>query len=199
MGVWIRDELKQYILNSYKEVPSEVYEGLISFLCIGTVGLFVIVGWKKGWKKVAGLILAEYVFLIYCSTVICRKVSEEITGHNFTLFWSYEAIKNGREDLVAENIMNVVVFIPVGILLFITQKKSVSQLKAWIIAIASGLALSVGIESLQLIFKKGFAEVDDLMHNTLGCFIGCTLCLIIVKTWSYSMNWCKLHWGNVRH
>jgi len=169
----VNEELKAYILLLIDDVPHFVYEGLLSVFCIGAVLLLTWKG-KKALQGIAKLLLVEYVFLIYCSTY-------------------------SRHDLIVENIMNVVVFIPVGILLFITQKKSVSQLKAWIIAIVSGLALSVGVESLQLIFKKGFAEVDDLMHNTLGCFIGCTLCLIIVKTWSYSMNWCKLHWGNVRH
>ena len=192
MGVWIRDELKQYILNSYKEVPSEVYEGLISFLCIGTVGLFVIVGWKKGWKKVAGLILAEYVFLIYCSTVICRKVSEEITGHNFTLFWSYEAIKNGREDLVAENIMNVVVFIPVGVLTALVINNKLKLFKAGLFIIALGLFISSSIETLQFFLKRGFSELDDVFHNTLGCLIGFVIVAIIKEIWllqkRYLMN-----------
>lgn len=182
------EELKSYIILLIDDVPHYVYEGLLSVFCVGAVLLLTWKG-KKALQGIAKLLLVEYVFLIYCSTVVFREINPS-RGHYFTPFWSYS-----RHDLIVENIMNVVVFIPVGILLFITQKKSVSQLKAWIIAIASGLVLSVGIEFLQLIFKKGFAEVDDLMHNTLGCFIGCTLCLIIVKTWSYSMNWCKLHWG----
>lgn len=192
MGVWIRDELKQYILNSYKEVPSEVYEGLISFLCIGTVGLFVIVGWKKGWKKVVGLLLAEYVFLVYCSTVICRKVSEEITGHNFTLFWSYEAIKNGREDLVTENIMNVVVFIPVGVLTALVINNKLKLFKAGLFIIALGLFISSSIETLQFFLKRGFSELDDVFHNTLGCLIGFVIVAIIKEIWllqkRYLMN-----------
>ena len=181
-------ELVIYIMTLIGEVPHYVYEGLLSVFCIGAVSLLTWKG-KKAWQGIAKLLLSEYAFLIYCSTVIFREVNPS-RGHYFTPFWSYS-----RQDLIAENVMNVVVFIPVGILLFLTQKKRASQLKAWIIAIVSGFAMSVGIESLQLIFKKGYAEVDDLMHNTLGCFIGCTLCLLIAKTWSCSMNWCRLHWG----
>ena len=35
-----------------------------------------------------------------------------------------------------------------------------------------GICLSVGIETLQFVFRKGFSEFDDVMHNTLGCLIG---------------------------
>ena len=37
-----------------------------------------------------------------------------------------------------------------------------------------GLAhISASIETLQFFLKRGFAEVDDVMYNTLGCLIGC--------------------------
>lgn len=179
----MKEQFRQYVINLYQDVPTEVYEGLLSIFCIGAIGLFVFLGWKRGWKKVAGLLLAEYVFLIYCSTVICRKVAESVVGHNFHPFWSYEAIKNGRVDLVAENIMNVVVFIPVGTLLGLMVNGSrcmvIGKRKGWRTRIARialiigvGLIISISIEAMQYLFHRGFAETDDVMHNTLGCLIG---------------------------
>lgn len=38
--------------------------------------------------------------------------------------------------------------------------------------IGLGLIVSLVIESGQLVFEKGVAEIDDLIHNTLGCSIG---------------------------
>jgi len=190
--VWEREEIKQYILNLYKAVPSDIYEGLLSLLCIAAVGFFVILGWKRGWKNVVGLLLAEYVFLIYCSTVICRKVAEGITGHNFTLFWSYEAIKNGREDLVAENIMNVVVFVPVGVLTALVIYNNLKPFKTGLFIIALGLFISSSIEAVQFFLKRGFSELDDVIHNTLGCLIGFMMVAIIKGIWllqkRYLMN-----------
>ena len=37
--------------------------------------------------------------------------------YDFHPLWSYQAIQDGREDLLAENIMNVIVFIPIGMIL----------------------------------------------------------------------------------
>ena len=34
------------------------------------------------------------------------------------------------------------------------------------------MGLSIGIEVLQLVFKKGSFEIDDIIHNTVGCMLG---------------------------
>ena len=188
----MNEELKAYIDLLFDDVPHYAYEGLLLVFCIGAVLLLAWKG-KRAWRGIAKLLLLEYILLIFSSTVIYRHLIPERTLYLIP-FWSY-----CRQELIVENIMNVAVFIPVGILLFITHKRNVSQLKAWIIAIVSGLALSVCVEALQLIFMKGYAEVDDVIHNTLGSLIGCSLCLIIAKTWSCSMNWCKLRWGKGIH
>ena len=69
--------------------------------------------------------------------------------------------------MLAENIMNVVVFIPVGLLLDIAFKQM-----TWWKVLLIGCGISVTIESHQFFFMKGFSEVDDVMHNTVGCVIG---------------------------
>ena len=156
------EELKTYLVSLIDGVPLYVYEGLLSVFCIATALLLAFKG-KKAWRGVARLLLVEYVFLIYCSTVLFRA-AKEIREYDFTPFWSYS-----RPDLLIENIMNVVVFVPVGFLLgFVTGKGK----KGWLVALLIGAGLSIGIETLQLVFKLGFAEVDDVMHNTLGCVIG---------------------------
>ena len=35
-----------------------------------------------------------------------------------------------------------------------------------------GCGISVTIEALQFFFMRDFSEVDDVIHNTLGCLIG---------------------------
>lgn len=172
----MREQFRQYIIRLYQDIPAEIYEGLLSLFFIGAVGIIVYYGWKSGWKTVVGLLLVEYVFFIYCSTVVCRKASESVDGHNFSPFWSYEAIKNGKEDLIEENIMNVVVFVPVGLLLGLVTLKLRNGWRTQIarisLIVGTGLMISGSIEALQYFSKRGFSELDDVFHNTIGCLIG---------------------------
>jgi glycopeptide antibiotics resistance protein len=162
----MREQFKQYVISLYQDIPLEVYEGLLSIFCIGLVVFIAWKGFKIGLRYSVALLLIEYIFLIFCSTVFFRTTSE-LRKYDIQPFWSYKAIQDGREDLLAENIMNVVVFIPVGLLLSIAFKQV-----TWWKALLIGCGISVTIEALQFFFMRGFSEVDDVMHNTLGCILG---------------------------
>lgn len=112
----INEMLRKNIKYLYIKIPIEVFEGFLLVLLYCAIGIFSYYGWKQGWRKFVWLLLVEYVVLIYCSTVILRKVKDGVC-YNFRPFWSYEAIKNGQLFLISENILNVVVFVPVGLLL----------------------------------------------------------------------------------
>ena len=160
------------MIDLYQSVPQEVYEGLLSVFCLGLVVFVAWKGLKTGFRYSAILLLVEYVFLLFCSTVIFRT-SGDTRQYDFHPFWSYD-----RPDLLTENIMNVVVFIPVGMILgSLLRFKGSSTSEAtksmtWLIVAIIGCGISVAIESLQFFMMRGFAEVDDVMHNTLGCIIG---------------------------
>ena len=110
--------------------------------------------------------LVEYIILIFCATVFFRPVWYE-QRFNFIPFWSYMAIINGKVDLLYENVMNIAVFLPVGLFLGMAFK----SIKLWTVMLVS-IVLSSFIEVLQFFSWKGFAELDDVIHNTFGCIIG---------------------------
>ena len=163
----MKDQILNYVESLYEDIPMAVYEGLLSVLCLGTVVIIACYRLKRGWRKVVGLILVGYVLVIYCSTVFFRTAADG-NGHEFRPFWSYEAIQDGRSELIAENLMNVVVFVPLGMML-----GSLLRVKgSWLIALMVGMGISLSIEAMQFFFHRGFAETDDVMHNTLGCIVG---------------------------
>lgn len=162
----MKKTLWQYIVELYNDVPLGLYEGLVSVLCIGLVVALVKYSKNRSWRIISGVCLVEYVFLIYCATVIFRPHWYE-QKFNLTPFWSYVAIVNGDGDLLHENAMNVAVFLPVGLFLGMSFKK-IKLLGVALIA----FCISTSIEALQFFFWKGFAELDDVIHNTLGCIIG---------------------------
>jgi len=143
-------------------MPQEVYEGLLSVFCLGVVLFIAFKGVRTGFRWSSVLLLIEYIFLLFCSTVIFRTAGAT-RRYDFHPFWSYD-----RPDLLIENIMNVIVFIPVGMIL-----GSLLRVKgSWLVALLVGCSISVTIESLQFFFLRGFSEVDDVMHNTVGCLMG---------------------------
>ena len=175
----MKEQISEYVISLYRDIPMAVYEGLLSVLCLGVVFIIVCYGLKRRLKWIAGLLSVEYIFLIFCSTVIYRK-GYEGAGYELSPFWSYTAIQEGRVELLTENIMNVVVFVPVGMLLCMAFK----QMTWWKVLLV-GCSISAVIELLQFFLMRGFSELDDVMHNTLGCLIGfgiISILRIIFKT-----------------
>lgn len=110
--------------------------------------------------------IVTFVMLALNEVVFSRMAMEEY-HFNLRPFWSYEAIMNGRKDLIKEHYLNVAVFIPLGMLLWVVLKQ-----KKWWKALVFGCVASLLIEAMQLVLKRGLCEFDDVMHNTLGCVIG---------------------------
>lgn len=86
--------------------------------------------------------------------------------YNISPFWSYQAIREGRDDILVQVIMNVLAFIPIGLLL-----GTFKGMKWWHVLLI-GLCFSMLIELLQLILKRGLTEIDDVVHNVVGCMMG---------------------------
>lgn len=159
-------ELTQYIKVLFNGVPTYMYVGLATLFLLALL-CGVIFGWKKTLRYIPGLLLTEYLVVLLSSTVLFRTLKKDNCGHNFNLLWSYDAIQEGQERLVLEVIMNVVVFVPVGMLL-----GCASRSMTWWKVIMIGCSVSLMIEAMQFVYNRGFAEVDDVMHNTVGSLMG---------------------------
>ena len=161
---WENLRLKEYAHELMVINSESVYEGLGIVFCFGAVFFLIWKGVRKGLQYTALLALLEYITMIYCSTVFCRTVidDEKYDRTQLTPFWSYN-----RPELFVENVINVVMFVPIGFMLGCTCR----NIKWWQ-ALLIGVGISVSIEVLQFVTGKGFSEFDDVMHNTLGCMIG---------------------------
>jgi glycopeptide antibiotics resistance protein len=62
---------------------------------------------------------------------------------------------------------NILLFMPMGFLLAaLNSTKSTRQI------VLTGMLVSIGIELLQLVFKIGVCDIDDVILNTLGTLCG---------------------------
>ncbi len=67
---------------------------------------------------------------------------------------------------LADAILNVLLFLPLGLAL---------SRRGWLLAIVAGLAVSAGIEALQLVIPGRYSTPSDVLFNTLGAAAGAGL------------------------
>lgn len=97
-------------------------------------------------------------------------------------FWMY------REQLGMTAVMlnlagNVIGFLPFGFILPIIGRRMRSIFRVTLL----GFLLSLAVELLQLVFKVGCCDVDDLLLNTAGAFIGYIMFAVCnrIRRWKY--------------
>ncbi|NLV58778.1 MAG: VanZ family protein [Clostridiales bacterium] len=152
------------------------------------------------------VIFTVYVFANLYETLLFRVVTPE-PRYELGLLWSYrEALSIHRDGgsgirllitdygLLKEIILNILLYIPLGYLLPFTWPAlargrgdtSPESGLSWLVAISHrivpiGLICSVLTELSQLLFHLGLFEFDDIINNTLGCFLGVGLYWLLMR------------------
>lgn len=162
--------IESYSVLSISMIPDTVLAFVCICMCTGGLSLMMSYGKERGFRYSMVILLFGYIFLLFGSTVFFR-IASDTPQYNFVPFWSYVAAYNGEEELVSENLLNVILFIPIGLLVGLLMKGPFFS-RSWMITLIIGLSLSLCIETLQFVLKKGFSEIDDVIHNTIGFIIG---------------------------
>ena len=140
------------LINEYNSLPSLWWLWLI-------VAAGVVWG-VEGRKSIARPILAAYILFILMETIIGRKVG--VRRVELTPFWSYR-----HPELRMEIVLNYILFAPLGVLLYLCFGE-----KFGLRVVLAGFLFSTTVELIQLTFKIGVFEFDDMIGNTVGCLIG---------------------------
>ena len=125
----------------------------------------MIAAFKLDWLRRIGLsFLVPYLFLVFAVTVFLRSSAD---GYNLIL----EPFKSYRDYHIDEFTWvqiraNVLLFIPIGFFLPMIIKKP------FFMPLIAGVGVSVTIELLQLVLRRGTCETDDVISNSIGLLIG---------------------------
>lgn len=142
---------------------------------------------KKTNEKIICINILLYgVFAIYMLLliVILFRTQHQTRSINLIPFrgivsyLSGEDLVSGKENtavlhafMLSNLLGNIVIFIPLGVYVTIfTQGKTIYKNTVLI------LFVSALVEIIQFTFKFGIGDVDDVILNTVGGLIGCTLC-----------------------
>lgn len=168
--------IEEFPLFFQTGIPSIILFPSLAVSCIAIV--FVLLRNKKNeiYRSICWILLAEYIFVVICSTIVCRG---QLSTPEIQMlpFWTYRAvIKHTLGVSVWDIILNTLLFVPLGLFISLLYPKMPVRTIALI-----GLFLSICIETSQYIWMKGICQFDDLMHNTIGCILGFYLVRLLKK------------------
>ena len=137
----------------------------------GSAAHIVAKRWRRGNLILTALMAAAILY----ATLFSR--AEGSTGLILTPFTALAAAQQ-QPELYREMLMNVFLFFPLGLTLSNALPQKRHRWVRIILTTLIGCILSAGIEYVQYRCALGMAEVDDVICNTLGAFIGSTSLLI---------------------
>ena len=145
-------------------------------LCMAVLWPFFSVRTKSyGWSIINfSLFLGSLTFILF-ATILTRT-----PGDYEAILTPFASLTAARiqPELYREMLMNVFLFFPLGLTLSNALPRKWHRWLRIILTTLVGCALSAGIEYAQYRYVLGMAEVDDVICNTLGAFIGSTSLLI---------------------
>lgn len=166
---------ESFFSAQFKSIPDSLF--IVSFLILSILIVLVFLSRKNHRAtrhSVFSMLLVEYVFLMFCSTVICRE-SKDTYHLELMPFWNYhDVLFSGKPMRYWEVILNFILYYPIGFLLGCLYKRIVPTVLICVV-------LSVITEVLQLVLHRGLCETDDVIHNTIGGFLGYWMYLWVVK------------------
>lgn len=123
---------------------------------------------RKHRDKKPAAVLPGVAFGVYCAVMLMltflSRESGSRSGIDLELFSTWG--KNGRNHAFV--VENVLLFIPYGFL----GGWTFGWARRFWGCMALGVITSLAIEGLQLVTRRGYFQIDDILTNILGTFIG---------------------------
>ena len=146
------------------------------------IGLLVFYNDKIKYTVVIAILLfAICIWIVLSITLFDRHYLAEksvklIPGYSFRHIidypWQY-----AKKDAILANLGNAVMFIPFGMIITYLVRLEHPYLFSGVVAFAA----SMSIEITQYCLQLGSLETDDIIYNTWGSVIGCSIVLAMIK------------------
>ena len=143
---------------------------------------------RKLLDNILSLAFAGYmillIYFLFFSEEYGRTVHYTEYQYNLKLFHEISRYIKYREVVGMEyfliNIVgNVVVFMPFGFFLPVIWERT----RHWYVTVILSFSMSLFVETMQLVEKVGSFDVDDLLMNTIGGFVGYIIFTLARGVW----------------
>ena len=132
-------------------------------------------------KNIFRLIFGVYILGVLSITFVVRETMAlrlpNSRGVALEPFREYQAMiaEPNHFYWFMQIFLNILLFVPFGFLLPLVKERGHS---IWKVTIA-GFAFSCAIELMQFITERGFTEIDDIINNSIGAFVGYLMYIVI--------------------
>lgn len=168
--------MEKVLSLQFRGIPDSVF--IISFLILSVLIVLVFMlrkNRRNTRRAVFSMLLVEYVFLMFCSTIVCRKSHPELSRLELMPFWNYQdVLLSGKPMHYWEVLLNIALYTPIGFLFGCLYKRIVPTVLICVL-------LSVITEVLQYVLHRGLCETDDVIHNSIGGLLGFLFLNIVIK------------------
>ena len=147
----------------------------VLFVILAATVIWPIVGSGGNRIPINFALSAVSLVVIAYITLFCRT-----EGNSDIVLKPFQFIHTAKEQPEAYRsaLMNVFLFFPIGLTFSNSLPRKWNRWIRIVLTTFVGCILSTGIEYTQYRYALGMAEVDDVICNTLGAFIGSTSLLI---------------------
>lgn len=168
--------MSNYLIRGISEFIIVIPLALIIF-SIYFLYLKFILKRKIEWNSGETLYKFSWVLMLLVILNIAGIIESILVGNfsfdsiiNETAYVEFNILEDGFSPAT---ILNIVLFVPFGFFTIIVFKR-------FITGILIGFSFSLSIEILQL-FTGRFAQLEDVLMNTLGMVIGCLFAYLVLK------------------
>lgn len=147
---------------------------IIGSYCIRRHEKRVVNYWFLFFKALNIALLIFYIYIVLEITLLSRNRHSEVYV-NLQLFSTFDNTLVDPKYLYE----NFIMLIPFAILLYLLAK----PFRNMSISLLVGFFCSLAIEIVQMVTRLGQFVVDDIWTNTLGMFIGFTICRLVSMIW----------------
>ncbi len=138
-------------------------------------------------EKYMGLFLLPsgiVYFAIFLFLTLFGRQSYPMMQYELSFLWEYRLAFAGHREYIWQILDNMLLFVPMGILY--GELRKIGRPKrhkedyecgrtGWIGVFLTGALASLTVELLQLVFRRGLFEFDDILNNAVGMAAGYTL------------------------
>ena len=169
--------LEYFLLELYITDLTYIVIAIPFFLIIWSVISAVI---NKRIMVLATLVtVLSMVAILY---VTLAKREQGNLSYDLIPFSSFQRA-NEQPEMYRSMLMNVFLFVPLGMSLVFVVKGSI--FKRILLTMLVGFLLSASVETVQFFLSLGMAETDDVICNTVGTLVGST-------AYSLSLLWRRI-------